>query len=90
MDLDSQELRKSIEDVRQARRQAEVLRDLLAAEYDRLAERGRHALDAPEPRFHAGLEAMKKAIAAADRAMANMDQAIREIERVPEDPPSAN
>ena len=79
-------------EVRQAREQAETLRDLLMAEYERL--RKEKLPSAPEnideQQRHRGLEAMRKAIIAADHAMISIDQALRDIERVRDDPTEQN
>jgi hypothetical protein len=88
MPHDAEEYLKSVEEVRQARAQAQLLRDLLAAEHERLVEAGESDEGERGSRFRQGLETMGRAVAAADRAIANMDQALRELERIPDEPPA--
>lgn len=76
--------RRSAAEVRRARDEAEVLRDALLAEYRRLCGEGADntaglKLDG---RQKAGAESLRKAIAAADRAIESINQALRELERV--------
>ena len=72
-------------EIRRTRRQAQSLRDQLAAEYLRLEE---EYIDHPQTQSinseqrEQGREAMRKAIAAADRAIASIDQALREMEQI--------
>ena len=79
----SEEHQSSIMEVRRAREQAEVLRDQLQAEYQRIQDErdifgsGIHQ----EEKFRQGREAMRKAITAANHAIASIDQALREMER---------
>ena len=75
---------KNLVEIRRARQQAQSLRDQLAAEYLRLKENhiDHHQTDAK--RYEQGREAMRKAIAAADRAIASIDQALREMGQVKE------
>ena len=82
---------QSLIEVRHAREEAEFLRNILSAEYQRLQEE-QPAPDSPLPddRRQQGLEAMRKAIAAADRAVDSVDQALREMERVKDDPELPN
>ena len=83
---------QSLIEVRRAREEAEFLRNILSAEYQRLQD------EQPDPdspprhdnRRQQGLEAMRKAIAAADRAVDSVDQALREMERVKDDPELQN
>jgi len=88
MSGEDDEGRKDLVDVRGARRQAEMLRDLLAAEYQKLLEQ-RAARPEDAERWGRGLEALRKAIAAADHAIASLDQALREMERVRDEPGEA-
>ena len=81
------EYQKSLAEIRLARDQAEVLRDQLAAEYERLQHEDVPAgSPANNNRRSQGHEAMRKAIAAADLALSSIDQALREMERVDELP----
>ena len=73
---------RSLGQIRAARAQAEMLRDQLSGEYERLAaEEGKE-----DARRQEGLEAMRKAIAAANRAIDSIDQALREMGRVTDEP----
>jgi hypothetical protein len=74
----------SLIEVRKARAQAETLRDQLSAEYERLREEEKLAgADfSDNSRHQQGMEAMRKAITAADRAIASIDQALRQMERI--------
>jgi len=72
-------------EVKKARAQAQTLRDQLAAEYQYLQQEEISANGAAfcdNPRHKQGMEAMRKAIAAADRAIASIDQALRQMERI--------
>jgi hypothetical protein len=77
-------INESLTEVRKARAQAETLRDQLSAEYEHLREEDTLAGgDLPnDPRHQQGMEAMRKAITAADRAIASIDQALRQMERI--------
>ena len=88
MDDSSGENLNSIIEVRQAREQAQMLRDQLMAEYQRLEEEktSGELSDADEQKSRLGREAMRKAIAAADCALASIDQALLELERVKDEP----
>ena len=79
---------KSLIEVRRAREEAEFLRNILSAEYQRLRDEQPDPDSPPLPnhRRQQGLEAIRKAIAAADRAVDSVDQALREMERVKDDP----
>ena len=83
----SDELHESMRQVRQARAQAETMRDQLMAEYQRLCEEADGAESPPcdDRKRHKGLEAMRKAVAALDCALASIDQELREMERVRDD-----
>ena len=78
---------KNLVEIRRARQQAQSLRDQLAAEYLRIKE---DHIDHPQTQsinseqHKQGREAMRKAIAAADRAIASIDQALREMGQVRE------
>lgn len=78
----------SLMEMREARDHAEVVRDQLVAEYDRLHELGVMLADSGQDseRFSRGQEAMRKAIRAANLAIESIDQALREIGRVGDDP----
>jgi len=79
--------RKSASEVRLARDEAEVLRDELLAEYRRICADGTTAASGQpqDERRKAGAESMRKAIAAANRAIDSINQALRELERVTDD-----
>ena len=84
------EFQSSLGEVRLAREQAEIMRDQLLAEYQRIRD---EEVNLPENQRNApqrclGREAMRKAIAAANRAIASIDQALREMERVTDDDPA--
>jgi len=88
MSSDFEEFQNSIAAVRMARNQAESLRDQLAAEYRRLQE---ETLQMPQPQREdpqrlEGMNAMRKALKAANQAIASIDQALRDMERVCDDP----
>jgi len=70
-------------EIRKTKQQAELIRDQLLCEYQRLEEEESHKPKMCEdPRRRQGREAMRKAIAAANRAISSINQALREIERV--------
>ena len=76
-----------IMEIRSARERALFLRDQLMTEYLRIEEQ---FLDQPQSdpdqahRHELGRQAMRKAIAAAERAIASIDQALSEVERADE------
>ena len=76
--------------IRQARENAEELRDQLAAEYARLLQDQKTLPPDSQasPRRRAGLDAMRRAIAAADRALDSIGQALREIAQSQDQDPS--
>ena len=78
----------SLTEICDSRDQARMLRDQLSAEYRRLQEQqpSLPAVLRDDPRRRQGLEAMRKAIAAADRAIQSIDQALREMGGAPDDP----
>jgi len=88
MDALFDEYQNTMQQVRQAREQAQLLRDQLMAEYRRLLDQPDESSpplpDSSPSRL--GREAMRKAIAAVDCALASIDQALREMQRVPDDP----
>ncbi len=76
-----------ITEIRRARNEAETLRDRLLSEYDRLS----HPEDSEffqkqvgKTRYGQGCEAMRKAIVAANHAIACINQALSQIERADE------
>jgi len=77
-------INESLTEVKRARAQAQTLRDQLAAEYEHLREEDQLAGGGftNDPRHQQGMEAMRKAITAADRAIASIDQALRQMERI--------
>ena len=77
-------INENLIEVRKARAQAESLRDQLSAEYEHLRAQDQVAGGdlCDDPRRQQGMDAMRKAITAADRAIASIDQALREMERV--------
>ena len=88
MSQPSNDYQQSLIEVRRAREEAEFLRNILSAEYQRLLDEQPNpdSPPLPENRRQLGLEAMRKAIAAADRAVDSVDQALSEMERVKDDP----
>ena len=79
----NEEYLKNLEEIRQARNQAETLRNQLAAEYHRLTHHESPAASAlSDDRYKQGCQAMRKAITAADLALSSIDQALREMEQV--------
>ena len=88
MSQPSNDYHQSLIEVRRAREEAEFLRNILSAEYQRLLDEQPDPDPTPlsDERRQLGLEAMRKAIAAADRAVDSVDQALREMERVKDDP----
>jgi hypothetical protein len=80
--------RQNLTEIRQSREQAEMLRDQLTAEYRRLCEEnaGEPEKFTGDSRRQQGLEAMRKAIAAADRAIDSINQALREMGGIPDEP----
>ena len=85
---DFEEIQNSIETVRMARNQAETLRDQLSAEYQRLQEEAAHlsSQEKEDNQRIEGMDAMRKAIKAANQAIASIDQALRDMERVTDEP----
>ena len=83
------EFQDSPKEVRKARDQAQILRDQLYAEYESLGvekSRGAEANTAGNNnRRGQGIEALRKAIAAADLAIASIDQAMREMAQAGDD-----
>ena len=79
-----EEFDNGIAEIREARNQAEMLRDQLTAEYQRLKEQNQHLPPNMKDtlRRKQGQETIKKAIIAADRAIASIDQAMRELQQV--------
>ena len=84
---DHSEYLDALQEIRQAREQAETLRDQLLAEYERQREDGQEMVGVGEEddRRQRGLEAMRQAIKAANCAIASIDQALREIQRAQDD-----
>lgn len=81
---DHSEYLDALQEIRQAREQAETLRDQLLAEYERQREDSQELMlsgGEDEDRRQRGLEAMRQAIGAANCAIASIDQALREIQR---------
>ena len=79
---------QTLAEICRARDQAASLRDQLTAEYHRLEEDHREEAGVnsrDKQRRELGREAMRKAIAAADRAIASIDQALREMGHLHED-----
>ena len=72
---------QNLADIRQARDQAEILRDQLLTEFEHINKEDSlldpAALD--DPNRQQGKEAMRKAIAAANRAIASIDKALQSI-----------
>jgi len=85
--LDHSEYLHALQEIRQAREQAETLRDQLLAEYERQREDDQEPAETGENdgRRQRGLEAMRQAITAANCAIASIDQALREVQRAQED-----
>ena len=83
-----EEYEKNLSEIRQARDQAELLRDQLAAEYERLCQEDSSLIgqEDDDERRQQGREMMRKAIAAADLALSSIDQALREMAQVIDDP----
>jgi hypothetical protein len=76
---------KNLIEIRLVRQQAQSLRDQLAAEYLRLKEDyiDHHQTQSIDSKRHEqGQEAMRKAITASDRAIASIDQALKEMEQI--------
>ena len=88
MTKDSEEYQSSLAEIRMARDEAEGLRDQLLAEYERICQDvvAKPADRQTQARQEEGRETMRKAIAAANRAIESIDQALRELERVQDDP----
>lgn len=88
MSTTQEEFESSLVEVRQARQQAELLRDQLLAEYQRLVQDDELINpDGPDvPQRQQGLEAMRKAIVATERALTSIDQALLDMERVRDEP----
>ncbi len=83
----SEEHKNNLREIRQARRQAEMLRDQLLEESIRVRD---EQMDQPlgpseANRRRQGREAMRKAIFASNHAIASINQALKEIEHVTED-----
>lgn len=74
----------SLKEMRQARRHAEFLRDQLQRQYDRMQDEHTEnvGIATEEKRRRQGLENIRKAIAAANRGISSINQALRELERV--------
>jgi len=73
----------SLSEIRNARDQAEYLRDQLEAELARIYDdlkSNQHA-HTDEKRTNNGIVSMKKAIMAANHAIASIDQALRDIQK---------
>ncbi|MBN1766780.1 MAG: hypothetical protein JW860_16115 [Sedimentisphaerales bacterium] len=87
MDNSSSDNFNNLIEIRKTRDQAEFLRDQLLAEYRRITEEDDPSLLAAHTpqQLLQGQEAMRKAIAAANRAIASIDQALREMERTSEE-----
>jgi len=77
----------NLADIRQARNQAESLRDQLQAELQLLEENDAIIPDQIKlsEKFHMGKDALRKAIAAANCAIDSIDQALRDLERASDD-----
>ena len=78
---------KNLTEIRRARQQAQSLCDQLTAEYLRLEEDyidHAQTQSINSEQSEQGREAMRKAIAAANRAIASIDQAIREMGQIKE------
>ncbi|KPK76461.1 MAG: hypothetical protein AMJ79_06560 [Phycisphaerae bacterium SM23_30] len=72
----------SMIEVRLARQEAERLREQLLSEYNRMVSNDLHKNQPDDAQRKRGLEAMRKAILATNRALESIDQALREMERV--------
>ena len=74
----------SLIEIRKARDQAEALRDQLSAEYQNIRD---HESDLPitQDRKQQGLEKIRKAVQAANVALASIEQALSDMERVKDD-----
>jgi len=78
----------SLHEIRTARDHAEFLRDQLQSEYDRLVNED-ELLGMIQPDAdlrEAGLDKMRQAVQAANHAIASIDQFLRDIERVKDEP----
>ena len=74
----------TLNEIRAARDHAEFLRDQLLAQWQRLQEDERLMPPAEKqaPRREQGKQAMRKALAAANHAIARINQALSDLERV--------
>ncbi len=85
MEYFDKEKPNSLIEIRQARDQAEFLRDQLTAEYEKLGEFDQtpNGQSSPEiQNLQPGRDLMRKAITATNRAIEFIDQALRGMERV--------
>jgi hypothetical protein len=76
-----------MEEIRTTLHQAQTMKDVLQAEYDRLAEEKEALLDlSPDPDTHEqGMEKMHKAIVALELAIASMEQGLRQRQQIQDD-----
>jgi hypothetical protein len=84
MPQNNEECTSRIEEIRNTLHQAQVMRDVLQAEYDRLvAEQDelREAVGDPD-QHQQGMNKMHKAVVALDLAIASMEQGLRKRQQV--------
>jgi len=78
---------QGLDQILQARDQAELLRDQLLAAFEKLQQECDENPDLPQnPNRLLGLQRMRKAIDAADLAIESINQGLRQIARVADDP----
>ncbi|MBI9019092.1 MAG: hypothetical protein JEZ07_17715 [Phycisphaerae bacterium] len=78
----SEGLQRSIAEIRNARQQAELLRDQLLCAYHQLQEQDKFNPDEMDQNTKEGQESLRLAIKAADHAIASIDQGLANMGRV--------